>query len=70
MVELVVSQEVIPGAIGPLVVSAPTADILWQNTSSGQASIWDMNGSTLVGGGPVSPNPGPSLESDRNGRFQ
>jgi hypothetical protein len=33
--------------------------ILWQNTS-GQASIWDMSGVSLVGGGPVSPNPGPS----------
>ena len=26
--------------------------------SSGQASIWEMNGTTLIGGGPVSPNPG------------
>ena len=29
--QLAVSQELIAGAIGPLVVSAPTADILWQN---------------------------------------
>ena len=36
------------------------ADLLWQDTD-GQASIWDMNGSALVGGGAVSPNPG--LES-------
>jgi hypothetical protein len=35
-------------------------DILFQNTTSGQASIWDMSGTSLVGGGPVSPNPGPS----------
>ena len=46
------------------------SDILWQNASSGQASIWDMNGNALIGGGTVSPNPGPSLESDRNGRLQ
>ena len=46
------------------------SDILWQNTSTGQASIWEMNGNNLIGGGPVSPNPGPSLESDRNRRFQ
>ncbi|HZZ23027.1 MAG TPA: hypothetical protein VFE60_10835 [Roseiarcus sp.] len=36
-----------------------SADILLQNTS-GQASIWDMSGNTIVGGGPVSPNPGTS----------
>ena len=35
------------------------SDILFQNTS-GQTSIWDMNGNTLVGGGAVRPNPGPS----------
>ena len=33
------------------------SDILWQNTSTGQASIWEMNGNTLEGGGPVTPNP-------------
>jgi len=26
--------------------------------SSGQTSIWEMNGNSLIGGGPVSPNPG------------
>jgi hypothetical protein len=35
------------------------SDILWQN-ASGQAAIWEMNGNTIAGGGPVSPNPGPS----------
>jgi len=33
------------------------SDILWQN-ASGQAAIWEMNGNTIAGGGPVSPNPG------------
>jgi uncharacterized repeat protein (TIGR03803 family) len=28
-----------------------TSQILWQN-ANGQASIWDMNGNTLIGGGP------------------
>ena len=27
------------------------SDILWQNTNSGQASIWEMNGNDLIGGG-------------------
>ena len=45
-----------------------TGDILWQNTS-GQASIWDMDESTLVGGGPVSPNPGPSWTENGTGDF-
>jgi microcystin-dependent protein len=35
-------------------------DILFQNASTGQVSIWEMNGTSLVGGGPVSPSPGPS----------
>jgi FG-GAP repeat len=35
------------------------ADILWQNTSTGQVSIWEMDGTTKVGGGPVA-NPGTS----------
>ena len=45
-----------------------TSDILWQNTD-GQASIWDMHDSTLVGGGPVSPNPGPSWTEIGAGDF-
>jgi hypothetical protein len=36
------------------------SDILFQNKSTGQVSIWEMSGSSLVGGGPVSANPGPS----------
>jgi FG-GAP-like repeat len=42
--------------------------ILWQNTS-GQASIWEMSGASLVGGGPVSPNPGPSWTEAATGDF-
>ena len=34
------------------------SDILWRNAGSGQVSIWDMNGNTKVGGGPVLPSPG------------
>jgi fibronectin-binding autotransporter adhesin len=35
------------------------SDILWQNTD-GQASIWEMDGNTKIGGGPAGANPGPS----------
>ena len=35
------------------------SDILLQNTSSGQVSIWEMDGTTKIGGGPVA-NPGTS----------
>ncbi len=46
------------------------SDILFQNTtSSGQVSIWEMNGNTLIGGGPVSPNPGPSWKAIGTGDF-
>jgi hypothetical protein len=44
-------------------------DILWQNTSSGQVSIWEMSGNKLVGGGPVSANPGPSWQVIGTGDF-
>ncbi len=46
-----------------------TSSILWQNASTGQASIWEMAGSTLVGGGPVTPNPGPSWTEIGAGDF-
>jgi hypothetical protein len=35
------------------------ADILWQDTS-GQAAIWEMNGTNVIGSGAVGGNPGPS----------
>ena len=37
-----------------------TSDLVLQNRITGQASIWEMDGTNLVGGGPVSPNPGPN----------
>jgi FG-GAP-like repeat len=47
------------------------SDILWQNSGTGQAAIWDMNGPNLIGGGTVSSVPGPSWHaigtSDFNG---
>jgi hypothetical protein len=45
-----------------------SSDIVWQNTG-GQASIWEMSGNSLVGGGPVSPNPGPSWTEIGTGDF-
>jgi microcystin-dependent protein len=44
-------------------------DILWQNTSTGQASIWQMNAANRVGGGPVSPNPGSAWQAIGTGDF-
>ena len=49
--------------------SDPVSDILWQNTSTGQASIWGMAGNTRTGGGAVSPNPGPSWKVVGTGAF-
>ena len=49
----------------PLGVAVPQpavpviANILWQNTN-GQAAIWEMNGTTIIGNEPVCANPGPS----------
>ena len=44
-------------------------DILWQNTSTGQVSIWEMNGTSISGGGPVSPDPGPTWKAIGTGDF-
>ena len=65
----------IPGLLGKRSESGDfngdsLSDILWQqNTSSGEASIWEMNGNTLTGGGPVSPNPGPAWKAIGTGDF-
>ena len=44
------------------------SDILFQNTSTGQVSIWEMDGNTRTGGGPVS-NLGPSWKAVGTGDF-
>ena len=46
-----------------------TDAILFQNTSTGQATIWDIAVNALVGGGPVSPNPGPEWKAIGTGDF-
>ena len=38
----------------------PDLNILWQNRSSGQATIWNMTGNTRTGGGALSVSPGPT----------
>ena len=45
------------------------SDILWQN-AIGQAAIWEMNGTSIIGGGTVAPNPGPSWNAIGTRRFQ
>jgi hypothetical protein len=44
------------------------SDILWQNTS-GQAAIWEMNGTTLIDQQAVGANPGPSWQAIGTGDF-
>jgi hypothetical protein len=57
----------------PLGVAVPQpavpviANILWQNTN-GQAAIWEMNGTTIIGNEPVCANPGPSWLAKAKGR--
>jgi microcystin-dependent protein len=62
------SGDVSPNASLTFTLESP-ADILWQNLSTGQASIWEIDGNTLVGGGAVSPNPGPSFRAVGTGDF-
>jgi ELWxxDGT repeat protein len=50
-----------PSDLTAATIIPPTSgSLLWQNNTTGQGSIWDLTGTVLVGGGPVSPNPGPS----------
>ena len=49
--------------------SAPPSDgILFQNTG-GQAAIWGLDGTHVIAGGAVSPNPGPSWKEIGTGDF-
>jgi hypothetical protein len=43
------------------------SDFLWQN-DSGEAAIWEMNGTSVIGGGSLG-NPGSSWHSIRAGDF-
>ncbi len=66
------SASAVLGAASSLTIgflNPAAGDLLFQNTMSGQASIWDVNGSTLVGGGTVSPDPGPSWTEIGAGDF-
>jgi V8-like Glu-specific endopeptidase len=44
--------------------------ILFQNASSGQIAIWDMSGLSIVGGGIVGLDPGPSWQAIGTGDFK
>ena len=44
------------------------SDILWQN-ASGQAAVWEMNGTNVIGGALVGANPGPSWKEIGTGDF-
>jgi hypothetical protein len=69
------STTLVPGANYEVVGTADfngdgTPDILWQNVTTGEASIWYMNGTTRIGGGPITnanffydPRPGSKLRS-------
>ncbi len=45
------------------------ADVLLQNKSTGQVSVWEMDGTTRIGGGAADPNPGPSWRAIGTGDF-
>ena len=49
--------------------SAVSAELLLQNASTGQASVWEMDGSTRTGGGAVSVNPGLAWKAVGTGAF-
>jgi hypothetical protein len=63
------SRDKFPGRRDGRFLHNNDTDILWQNTNTGQASIWEMAGAPLVGGGPVSPNPGPARKAIGTGDF-
>ena len=56
---------------GPAIsISDGHSDILWQNTNTGQASIWEMNGTKLDRRRARHPQSRDGLAGGRNGRFQ
>jgi aryl-phospho-beta-D-glucosidase BglC (GH1 family) len=52
----------------PTVANITASDILWQNTD-GQAAIWEMNGTNVIGAANVGSNPGPSWKAIGTGDF-
>ena len=54
-----VTSHVSVSSASPDPSATPDLNILWQN-ANGQASIWEMSDTSLIGGGAVSPNPGSS----------
>jgi microcystin-dependent protein len=67
---VLVNQSWGPGDASPNASLTFTLDpeILWQN-ASGQAATWEMSGPNIIGGGPVTPNPGPSWRAVGTGDF-
>jgi ELWxxDGT repeat protein len=64
------ADELGPSGFTPVAPATLTSNsILWQNTSSGQAAIWNMTGTNVSGGGAVSPNPGRSWTEIGSGDF-
>jgi hypothetical protein len=55
------SSVVTTQALTPIAGGGNSSDILWQNTN-GQVSVWEVNGNTRIGGGPVA-NASPSHTS-------
>jgi hypothetical protein len=53
----------------PVFATNSDLDILMQNTSSGQVSVWEMNGNNVIGGGAVTFNPGPAWKAVGTGDF-
>ena len=45
-----------------------SSNIVWQN-ANGQAAIWEMNGTNVIGSGVVGPNPGPGWNVVGTGDF-
>ena len=45
------------------------SDILWQNIANGQAAIWEMDGTNIIGSGALGADPGPSWKAIGTGDF-
>ncbi len=68
---VLVNQSWGPGDVSPNASLTFTLDpdILWQN-ANGQASIWEMSGTNVIGGGARKPQSRAELDRDRNRRLQ
>ncbi len=61
--------EITGGGFVTIASATPASDGILFQGANGQAAIWGMDGTHVIAGGPVSPNPGPAWKAIGTGDF-